>query len=332
MRLGAHARRRSVRVARGGFRAEVRTYLPQLLGNRRLWTARRAHLELWARALHNAPRDTVTAPQIQQILAAWAREGYAYWTLKHRRHALLAFYTALDADTDVANPVARTTIPVRKPEPEPRGLPIAVVRAILAAVSDQGGVIAKGDRTKPKGRRGGRRETSRARLLIHVMALTGMRPVEIEQFHARDWRRAAKELVIHGAKGSDERVVPVLEQAEPWLAALSRLPSPIRFNRNVIGRAFQRALVKVGLAPAPTRRRRRPRALGATPRPRTGLPRPYDLRHSFGTAAYAATEDLSTVQTLLGHKDIRQTQRYAKNAVGAVQRAAMVRVAAAWKG
>lgn len=35
-------------------------------------------------------------------------------------------------------------------------------------------------------------------------------------------------------------------------------------------------------------------------------------RHSFGTLALKATPDLSSVQAAMGHRDIRETQRYAK--------------------
>jgi integrase len=281
------------------------------------------------------PRHAITPQDIQKVLARWAKAGFAFWTIKHRRDALLALYSALDTDDDSVNPVTKTRVPLSKPEEEPRGLPLPVVLEILAAVSDQGGVAGKGDRAKPKGQRGGRLETSRARVRIHVMAFTGMRPVELEQYRPRDWRREARELVIHGAKGSDERVVPVLPEAEPWLEALERRGAIGTFTRGVVARAFRRALVKVGLAPALPRGQRKrmpgPRALHSRPRPRTGLPTPYSLRHSFGTAAYEQTEDLSTVQELLGHKDIRQTKRYAKNAVRKVLRAAIVKVGRAWR-
>jgi integrase len=46
----------------------------------------------------------------------------------------------------------------------------------------------------------------------------------------------------------------------------------------------------------------------------TGL-RPYDLRHSFGSAVYAATGDLRAAQQLLGHASQRMTDRYTLSAV-----------------
>jgi integrase len=339
--LDAAARRASRTSRRGAprpgtLRGDLPTYLTLLAGNARLRNARDHQLRLWIRELGDrahAPRHSLTPQELQAVLARWAKAGFAYWTIKHRRDALLALYTALDTDDEDVNPVGKTHVPLRKPEEEPRGLPLSVVHAILGAVSTQGGVIGKGDKKKPKGHRGGRRAQSAARIRIHVMAFTGMRPVELERYQPRDWRRETHELVIHGAKGSDERVVPLLEEAEPWLEQLQVAGAIGPFTRGSVERAFHRALVKVGLAVARPRRRRKPgpRSLASTPRPRTGLPTPYDLRHSFGTAAYEHTEDLSTVQQLLGHKDIRQTQRYAKNAVPKVLRAAMGKVGAAWK-
>ena len=56
--------------------------------------------------------------------------------------------------------------------------------------------------------------------------------------------------------------------------------------------------------------------------------RPYDLRHSFGTAVYAATGDLRATQRLLGHASRTTTDRYTlaavpdrlKSAVGQVEK------------
>lgn len=51
--------------------------------------------------------------------------------------------------------------------------------------------------------------------------------------------------------------------------------------------------------------------------------RPYDLRHSFGSYAYARTGDLHAVQELLGHSSPLLTARYAMAAVPARLRAAV---------
>ena len=65
------------------------------------------------------------------------------------------------------------------------------------------------------------------------------------------------------------------------------------FSTSSAWMSFQRACAKLGL---------------------TGL-RPYDLRHSFGTAVYAASGDLRATQQLLGHASRSTTDRYTLAAV-----------------
>ena len=50
--------------------------------------------------------------------------------------------------------------------------------------------------------------------------------------------------------------------------------------------------------------------------------RPYDLRHSYGTAMYRLTGDEHAVQQLLGHAKIEMTHRYTLGGVDARLRAA----------
>ena len=51
--------------------------------------------------------------------------------------------------------------------------------------------------------------------------------------------------------------------------------------------------------------------------------RPYDLRHSYGTAMYRLTGDEHAVQQLLGHAKIEMTHRYTLGGVDARLRAAV---------
>jgi integrase len=53
------------------------------------------------------------------------------------------------------------------------------------------------------------------------------------------------------------------------------------------------------------------------------LIRPYDLRHSFGTAVYEATGDIASAQALLDHSDVKQTRRYTMKAVAGRMRKAL---------
>lgn len=345
LRRDLRQRAKTVGVKKGTFAADVSVFVKLLEGRPRLQKERTAQLALWSKVFGHRPRAAIASLEIQQVLAGWAKEGFAYDTLHHRRAALLGLYKALDKGLGLPNPVADTTVPLKKPDPEPRGLPLPIVFQILAAVSDQGGVVGKG--------KNGRHVASRARARIHVMAHTGMRHEELKRYRPRDLRLANRpapiqdlspyELVVHAAKGSDNRVIALTPEAERWLRELERVDAIGDFDKGSVYRAFRRALCKVGYAPPlpkGTWKRNQPkvrrRALPGTrssvngrPKGRTGLIRPYDLRHSFLTAAYEQTGDLAIVQELAGHKDIRMTKRYAKNAVPAVQRAAVAKLAAA---
>ena len=65
------------------------------------------------------------------------------------------------------------------------------------------------------------------------------------------------------------------------------------FSTSSAWKSFQRACERIGLS---------------------GL-RPYDLRHSFGSAVYAASGDLGATQHLLGHASRTTTDRYTLAAV-----------------
>ena len=51
--------------------------------------------------------------------------------------------------------------------------------------------------------------------------------------------------------------------------------------------------------------------------------RPYDLRHSYGTALYRVVGDTRLVKDMLGHSDTRMTERYTLGQVPAAMRAAI---------
>ena len=53
--------------------------------------------------------------------------------------------------------------------------------------------------------------------------------------------------------------------------------------------------------------------------------RPYDLRHSYGTALYRAGGDTRLVKEVLGHSDTRMTERYTLGHVPEAMRAATAR-------
>ena len=53
--------------------------------------------------------------------------------------------------------------------------------------------------------------------------------------------------------------------------------------------------------------------------------RPYDLRHSYGTALYRVAGDTRLVKVVLGHSDTRMTERYTLGHVPEAMRVATAR-------
>ena len=221
-------------------------------------------------------RHTITPADVRAALAD-LRRTHAASTCNHYRQALLSLYQYLDG-TDAPNPV-RAVPNFASPDPEPRGLTYEMVQGILAAMSDQG---------TPTGTHQPRAAGSKAKARCRVIAFTGMRPSEIMRYRPEHWDHAAHRLTVLTSKGGKTRTIPLTADGEAALQALENLGAVGRFSTSTVHRAFRLALVKLGI---------------------TGI-RPYDLRHSYGTAMYQVTGDTRIVKELLGHSTTAITERY----------------------
>ena len=94
-------------------------------------------------------------------------------------------------------------------------------------------------------------------------------------------------------KGAKGQVIPLTTAGLEALRQFDALDCWGTFSTSSVWQSFQRACAKLGLS---------------------GL-RPYDLRHTFGTAVYATTGDLRATQHLLGHASRVTTDRYTLAAV-----------------
>ena len=73
-------------------------------------------------------------------------------------------------------------------------------------------------------------------------------------------------------------------------------------------------------------RSRRPPSGGRSPGPQHGSGfAGYDLRHSYGTALYRVAGDTRLVKDVLGHSDVRTTERYTLGHVPEAMRSATSR-------
>jgi integrase len=158
-------------------------------------------------------------------------------------------------------------------------------------MSDQGSATVKG---RP------RVDGSAAKARCRVLAFTGMRPSELMRYRPEHWDRKIQTLVVFTGKGGRTRTIPLSTPAVEALEALEALGAIGPFSTSAVRRAFVRAAERLGFH---------------------GV-RPYDLRHSFGTALYRAAGDTRLVKDLLGHSDSRMTERYTLGHVPEAMRAA----------
>lgn len=258
------------------FARDVETYL-SLVQTMPTFRWRRDDLDRWIAVLGgNRPRSSVTAPVIRAQLETWRADGYAASTVNHRRTALMHLWTVLDGKS-APNP-ARDVPPYRDAPSPPRALSPAAVAAILDAL--------------PPG-------PMRARL--RLMAWTGWPQAQIRRLEPRhvQWGTAVF-MSREKGEGVEGHWIPLLPQGWDALKAFARAKAWGPFRSDAMRPLFRRAAARAAA------NKKLPKAVRAELKDVT----PYQLRHSFGTLIAGITSDDRAVQTLMLHKDVRQTHRY----------------------
>ncbi len=134
-----------------------------------------------------------------------------------------------------------------------------------------------------------------ARLM--VIAYTGIRHGQLMHLTPESWDKRRNLLTIPATSkgcGTKAYVIPLSTPAAKALKLLDHLDGWGPFSWAPMARMWQAAATKAKLPPGT---------------------RPYDLRHSFGTAIYRATGDIRAAKELLGHSSLRMTERYTLAAV-----------------
>ena len=116
--------------------------------------------------------------------------------------------------------------------------------------------------------------------------------------------RTMQTLVVYTGKGGRSRTIPLSAPAAEALADLEAAGAIGPFSTSSVRRAFVRAAAQLGIH---------------------GV-RPYDLRHSYGTALYRVAGDTRLVKDVLGHSDTRMTERYTLGHVPEAMRLATSRL------
>jgi len=290
--------------ASAGFAADVDRYFekPEVLhmksarprGTSKGRSKRRQILDWWLERLgRDRPRSSITVDDVKRELYGLLAIGYTPDSVRQYKIALASFFNSMDPDG--FNPCSRAKLPTA-PEAAPRGRDMALVIRILDAMPD---------------RHMGK--VSRSKIRARVIAFTGLPPQLVREITAADLRPSAEAptaLVVHprhkGA-GADGRILELQPDGIEALRDFHAADCYGDFSAAGIGQAFNLAARKAGV---------------------TGI-RLYDLRHSFCSAVYEATEDLDTVARLAVHAPgSKETRKYAAAAHAKVNKAAVAKLAA----
>jgi len=314
-----------------GFAADVVTYL-EAVKTMTSYRDRIRDMQAWLERFGDEPTKSITSLQIRIARDAWLTKGPKHiqrkdpktgkrvWvaverplsasSVNHRLRALENFFTVMDPKGD--NPV-REVDEADEPTLQPKGQTFALGYEVLSFMTD---------RTAPK--KGGTHEPgSLSRIRFETMLVTGLTPKQIGMLDEQyvDWsvpsfippRRSKGRRSRRARARQQPRARSLMPAALPVLKQFFAMKANKSFSQTSLGRSVKRAIRAANRA-------RAKKNLPAIPVTLT----PYELtRHTFGTEIYRQTKNLKVVQELLGHADIRQSERYALAAVQEHQVAAV---------
>jgi integrase len=286
----------------GTVAADVARYLAQWGTGKHPHTVaqRGRHLRLFAQVFGPRLRATLTTQEIEAQLGAWQRDGLPlseFATKRGRRRRALTAATVRKIRQSIFQLFAaldRGTDAANPVSPIPAGTDPDADPGGLP-MSTVKSILAKLPPGKPKAR-------------CYLMAYIGLRPEEVRLITPADadWRR--RTLYVRSAKGSDRVRVPLTRKGAAALRYFARLEAWGDFTDAHPNRLLKLAAARAG----------HDRAVDQ-----------YNLRHSFGTAHYAACRDIKATKEAMRHKSIRMTERYVRAAVDPVLEASIARLDAA---
>lgn len=267
---------------RGTFAADADRYLAAVKGMAGI-DERRKLIAAWVGIFGHRYRERIAAVEIRAQLEEWRVEReWSASTLNHYRGALMHLWHVLDGKAE-RNPV-RDVPRYGRGEEEARGLPYRVVRAILEAMPP-----------------------SLTRLRLAIIAFTGLPHATLMRLGPEkiDWQAGTfRRPRRRKGQGTAEKVMPLSRRALYYFKLLDRAGGWGPFSTSSMRMSFLRACRAAERAAA--RQGERLDLSGV---------RPYDLRHSFGTAVQAATGDLQATRELLDHASLSTTLRYTRGSV-----------------
>ncbi len=217
--------------------------------------------------------------------------------VNQRLRALENFFTVMYPGRP--NPV-RAVAEAEEPDPEERGLPYAVIEAILAQVPERGRPDGSGKRPK----------VSLTKRRLAVIAYAGLAHCELMRITPADLHlnESMPWVWIQGrrkGKGTRGTPQPLTEYGVEAIRALVDAGGLGPFSPSSMRMTLRRACAKLDLKNI----------------------RPYDFRHSFASEVLERTEgNLPVTQLMMRHKDQRTTKRYTLRAIDPVRAAAIERI------
>jgi integrase len=265
-------------------------------------------------ALGDVAAAEITTAQIEALLVAHARDGVGARSVNKHRQVLAATFNFGLRPENVArwrltdNPAAAAA---KRREDGPARLEVFTVEQIeaLARAAETGAWRGPHDDLTNDGELVRAQQDVQLGELLRVAAYTGLRRGELVALRWRDVRWSERVLVVERAisgdiegttKGRRIRYVPLGDQA---LGALDRLSRRENFT-NADDYVFA-GVAGDRLDPSALRRR------FIAARDVAGLPplRFHDLRHTAGTLLTRVLDPI-TVRDVLGHADLKTTERY----------------------
>ena len=241
----------------------------------------------WLRERGCAPYEA-RREDVFDYLAGRTLAGYSARSNARLLSCLRQFYRGALRDGRAAHdPTALVELP-KLPKPLPKALGEREVEALIAAPDPESSPAELRDRA-----------------MIELLYATGLRVTELVTL-SLDQVNPRQGVVRVTGKGGKDRLVPLGDEAQSWLArylaearpALVRKPAPAALfvtarggiTRQSFWQALKRYAVRAGIDPARIS--------------------PHVLRHSFATHLLNHGADLRVVQMLLGHSSLSTTQIY----------------------
>lgn len=298
---------RKQRATAGTFEFDAKRYLDAVAA---LTTYAERELEIyrWVTIFGQRQRDTITSVEIREARDRWLTEPrrlhpppkvpgrkkepwtppkatrelpYSASAINHWLRALSNLWAVLDGRR-APNPV-RDVPEAVEPDALPRALSYATIEQILDAMPDRG--------QPRKGQ--GRPTVNLSKLRLRVIAYTGLTYAQLRVLTPEHIDFAAGTLLLpkrRKGKGAKARLLGLLPQAVAAIQALHDADGWGDFSGSSLHSSFMRAARRV-LGPSTT-------------------VRPYDFRHSFGSAIYRATKSREAVKELLSHGTLAMSERY----------------------